>query len=166
MLNFLLSRYNKRKYMLSETLADLPVAEKYEDISSSCVFIGAKIKNRYDEKRICINENYTPKRIKVSNNTNLFGITLDPIPEHQEMVVKLKAQKIFDLIGYNILLQEYKLSCNDVYYNLLPPLYPIDNIHINKYIKNFNFEDFICFNLDSAKFQSFYSVNVFFIAGV
>lgn len=152
--------------MLSETLADQPTIEKYEEIISPCVFIGAKIKNRYDEKRICINDKYAPKRIKISDDLKLFGTMLNPISEHQEMVAKLKVQKIFDLIGYNLLLQEYKLSCNDVYYNLLPPLYPVDNVHINKYIKNFNFEDFICFNLDSAKFQSYYSVNVFFITGV
>jgi len=152
--------------MLSESLAELPVSEEYEDIKKSCVFVGAKIKNRYDEKRVCINEKYNPKRVKISNDIKLFGITLNPISEHQEMVSKLKAQKIFDLIGYNLLLQEYKLSCNEVYYNLLPPLYPIDNIHINKYLKDFNFEDFVCFNMDSAKFQSYYTVNVFFITGV
>lgn len=150
--------------MIDQELASLPVTENYDNNLDSCIFIGTKIKNRYDEKRICINEKYNPKRFFIDEKIKLYGITLTPTSEHKSLIDKIRKQKTFDLIGYNLLLQEYKLSCNDVYFNLHPPLFPIDSIHILKYIKDFNFEDFICHNLKSAKFQSFYSLNVFFVA--
>ena len=165
MLNFLLKYYNKRNKMLSEDLYHLQPKEVYTDLPPDSLFIGVKIKNLYDEKRICIQDSYNPGRYKSSNGLKLYGTIMDVNTDHKTLVYKLKKQKIFDLIGYNLLLQDYKLSCNECYFNLNPPLYPIDNSFIKKYIPDFNFENFICFNPEIPKFQAFSSLNVFFVTG-
>lgn len=149
--------------MLSEDLYHLQPEQSYHDLPTDKLFIGVKIKNLYDEKRICIQDTYKPARYKSTNGIKLYGVIKDILSEHKSLVYKLKRQKIFDLIGYNLILQDYKLSCNECYYNLNPPLYPIDSIVIKKYIPDFNFENFICFNPDIPKFQSFASLNVFFL---
>jgi len=164
MLKFLFNRYNKNnKNMLSDELINYEPREEYKQLDNDCVFIGVKIKNLYDEERTCIQEDFLPSRYKSINNTNLFGIVKDILPEHKQLIEKIKSQKIFDLIGYNLLLQDYKLTCNECYFNLRPPIYPIDNHFINKYIPEFNFEKFICFKPEIPKFQTFASLNLFFI---
>jgi hypothetical protein len=148
--------------MLSEELYNLNPELTYNSLPPEKLFIGVRIKNLYDERRICIQDTQGPSRYECSNGVKLYGILRDISNDHKSLVYKLKKQKIFDLIGYNLILQDYKLSCNDCYYNLNPPLYPIDNTHIIKYIPEFNFEDFICFNPEIPKFQAFASLNVFF----
>jgi hypothetical protein len=148
--------------MLSEKLIDLPPKEEYEQLPDNCVFIGVKIKNLYDEKRICITDNYAPKRYISKNGVMLFGMVKEVLNEHKLLMQNIKQQKIFDLIGYNLLLQDHKLTCNECYFNLNPPLYPVDNVFIKKYINDFDFENFICFNPDIPKFQAFASLNLYF----
>ena len=163
MLNFLHRLYNRCR-MLSETLVDIDAVEEYENIHSDCIFIGTKIKNRYDEARICINESYNPKRYQLNGlDYKLFGVTLDIPSSQKQLAFQIKHKKISDLLSYNLLLQDYKLSCNNCYFNLYPPLYPLDNHFIKKYIPEFNYEDFICFNPDIPKFQAFSSLNLFLI---
>lgn len=150
--------------MLSETLVEQRPTEKYSELPKECIFLGAKIKNLYDEKRLCIQEKYNPGRYRLKNiNYNLFGILLEMNNEYKSLINKIKQQKTFDLIGYNLLLQEFKLSCNDCYFNLKPPIYPIDNFHMKKILPDFDYEHFICFNPEIPKFQSFTSLNLFLI---
>lgn len=164
MLNFLLNIYNKKnKSMLSEELTNYKPKEIYKDLQNDCAFIGVKVKNLYDEERTCIQESFLPERYKISNDTHLFGVVKDILPEHKQLSEKIKSQKIFDLIGYNLLLQDYKLTCNECYFNLKPPVYPVDSSYIKKYIPDFNFEEFICFKPEIPKFQTFASLNLFFI---
>lgn len=163
MLNFFYKLYNRKK-MISETLAEATPCHAYDDITSDCVFIGTKIKNRYDEERLCVQPTYGLGRYRINNiNQNFLGTIKEIKPEHKSLIKKIKQQKIYDLIGYNMLLQDYNLSCNDCYFNLRPPIYPIDSHHIIKYIPDFNFENFICFKPDVPKFQAFTTLNLFFI---
>lgn len=149
--------------MISEELYHLQPELTYKDIPlTDGFFVGVKIKNLYDEKRLCLQETYNPDRYKINENIKLYGVFKEILPEHKSLVNNLKKQGIFDLIGYNILLQDYKLSCNECYYNLNPPVYPIDNIHIKKYLPDYEFENFICFNTEIPKFQAFASLSVFF----
>lgn len=163
MLNFLYKWYNRDK-MLSDNLVELPPKEDYSLVDEDCLFIGIKIKNSYDEERICIKDTYSPGRYKVNGaDFNLFGIKKNITPEFKKLIDNLKQQKIYDLIGYSIALQEYNLTCNECYFNLRPPLYPVDTHHIKKCLPDFNYEDFICFNPEIPKFQAFSSLNLFFI---
>lgn len=163
MLNFLYKWYNRDK-MLSDDLVELPPKEKYSLIDEDCIFIGTKVKNLYDEERICIKDSFNPERFKVNGmDFNLFGIKQNVPPEFKKLIETLKQQKIYDLIGYSIVLQDHNLTCNECYFNLRPPIYPIDSHHIKKCIPNFNYEDFICFNPEIPKFQAFSSLNLFFI---
>ena len=148
--------------MLSENLYHLPVEKNYAPLPVEKVFVGVKIKNLYDEKRVCIKDAYSPTRYEAANNVKLYGVVKDVLQEHKVLLQKIKQQKIFDLIGYNLLLQDYRLTCNDCYFNLNPPLFPIDNHYIKKYIPDFDFENFICFNPEIPKFQAFTSLNIFF----
>jgi hypothetical protein len=150
--------------MINEDLANYPPQQNYEEIKRDCVFIGSVIKNLYDEKRICIKDTFDSKRYRVSfSNLNLYGITKEIAPEHKKLSVEIKKQKSFDLIGYNLLLNEYNLNCNDCFFNLKPPIYPVDSQYINTYIDNFSYDQFICFNHEVAKFQAFTNCNLFFI---
>jgi hypothetical protein len=150
--------------MLSDNLVELPPKENYSTIDEDCLFIGTKIKNRYDEERICIKDTFEPGRYKVDGiDFLLYGLKKNISPEYKKLVNSLKLQKIYDLIGYSVALQDFSLSCNDCYFNLRPPLYPIDNHHIKKCLPEFNYEDFVCFNPEIPKFQAFTSLNVFFI---
>lgn len=150
--------------MLSEQLYEQSTKEIYQELPKECIFIGAKIKNLYDEKRLCIQENFKPGRYKLETlDYRLFGVLLDIGKDFKSLINKIKQQKTFDLIGYNLLLQEFKLSCNDCYFNLKPPIYPIDNYHVKKILPSFDYEKFICFSHEAAKFQSFTSLNLFLI---
>lgn len=166
MLKFLYQWYNRDK-MLSDNLVQLPPVEEYSLIQEDCIFIGAKIRNLYDEQRLCIQSNLNPTRHRVQGVAfNLYGIKQSIAPEYQTLVNDLKQQKTYDLIGYSTLLQDHNLTCNDCYFNLKPPLYPIDNHHIRKCLPDFNYEEFICFNPEASKFQAFTSLNLFFITVV
>lgn len=163
MLNFLYEWYNRDK-MLSDNLVELPPKREYKDITEDCIFVGAKIKNLYDEQRVCIKDEYSPGRYKIKGiDFNLFGLKRQITPEFKKLLNTLKRQNIYDLIGYSMLLQDYNLSCNDCYFDLNPPIYPIDSHHIKKCIFDFSYEDFICFNPEIPKFQAFTSLNLFFI---
>jgi hypothetical protein len=151
--------------MLSEKLTEIPPKEEYKEINDDCFFIGAKVKNLYDEQRICIQDNYSPGRYKIKNaDYFLFGIKHQIPNEFKLLASRLKQNKIYDLIGYTIALQDFSLTCNDCYFNLRPPLYPVDTHHIKKCLKDFDYENFICFNPEVPKFQAFTSLNLFFIA--
>jgi hypothetical protein len=149
--------------MIDENLTEQHPSEEYDIISSSCVFIGTKIKNKYDESRLCVQPTYGVGRYSLTSGEKLLGTTKDFLPEHKNLIKKIKQQKIYDLIGYNLILQDHGLTCNDCYFNLNPPVYPIDNVHIRKYIPDFDFEKFICFKPEVPKFQAFSSLNLFFI---
>lgn len=164
MLNFLYRVYNRGRMLLSEDLTGYDPKAEYKEMPNNSVFIGVKIKNLYDEERTCIQDYYDADRYVAKNGVKLFGIVKEVLPEHRQLVQTLKQQKKFDLIGYNLLLQDNRLSCNECYFNLNPPLYPIDNCYISKYIPDFDFEKFICFKPDIPKFQAFASLNTFFVA--
>jgi len=150
--------------MLSNELVEKQPIQTYSEIPKECIFIGTKIKNLYDEKRLCIQENYAPGRYRLNNiDLNLFGIVKEITDTFGDLVRKIRHQKQFDLIGYNLLLNENNLTCNNCYYNLNPPIYPIDNHHIKKIIPEFDYENFICFNPEIPKFQAFTSLNLFLI---
>jgi len=163
MWHFLYKLYNRDK-MLTEELVELPPREVYSEMPKECVFIGAKIKNLYDENRICIQDTYGSNRYRIEKlDQNFLGIVKEIKPEHLNLVNRIKQQKSFDLIGYNLLLNDFKLACNECYFNLQPPIYPVDNHFIRKYISDFDFEKFICFNPEIPKFQAFASLNLLFV---
>jgi len=163
MLNFLYKIYNRDK-MLDENLVNLPPKREYRKTAGSFLFIGSKIKNLYDEERICIQDAHSPERLQLANvNFLLFGIKKELTGKFKMLANMIIQQKAFDLIGYNILLNDFQLSCNECYFNLKPPIYPIDNTHIKKVIPDFDYNNFICFNPDIPNFQSFASLNLFLI---
>lgn len=150
--------------MLSEQLIEQQPIEDYIDFPDESLFVGVRIKNLYDEKRLCISADYKPRRFKTLNpDTFLFGTLIETNKDIKSLIHKIKQQKKFDLIGYNLLLQDFKLTCNDCYFNLKPPLYPIDSYQVKRILPDFDYEKFICFNPEIPKFQAFTSLNLFLV---
>ena len=100
--------------MISDEYFHLQPIENYEDFTNSCFFIGTRIKNRYDEKRIKIDSSYQPQRCKVKENGELFyGAAIKPPEKYSSLLSKIEERKPFDFIGYSNLLNEYNLNLDD-----------------------------------------------------
>ena len=151
--------------MISDEYFHLEPLEKYENFITSCIFIGTRIKNRYDEKRIEIDPLYQPRRCKIKENSELFyGSAITPPEKYCSLLSKIKERKPFDFIGYSNLLNEYSLTCNQEFYKLNNFFYPIDYEHIKKIKPDFNYSSYLCLNDGSANFQSFAQPELFIIS--
>ena len=146
--------------MLDSNLIEYLPKEFYKPIVEDVFFFGYKIKNLYDEKRLCINESFKPERLVVKN-LYYYGIKLSCNNTNiQKLVQEIKQKKPFDYIGYNQLLTKHKLSYDNNVYELKESCYPIDNVHIKNFIPDFDVEKFICINSEIPAFQSFSSLNL------
>ena len=75
--------------MLQEDLLEVSPSENYQPISDDCIFVGVKIKNKYDEERLCIKDDYSPERYKIDKlGFKLYGITKE-IPNSQKQLVSI-----------------------------------------------------------------------------
>ena len=149
--------------MLSEELVNLPPQKKYKKITSDNVFIGCKIKNLYDEKRVEINSRYNPDYYEVDNETLIYGAVYKPTSKHSLLIQNLKNKDTFDVMGYSSLLEKYSLTCDNCFLNLKPPVYPVDMQNVTSYLSEYKYEDFILFKKELPNFQQFISINMFLI---
>jgi hypothetical protein len=150
--------------MLSESLTEHMPVLKYEEMPKGHIFFGCRIKNLYDEKRLKINPLFNAKRYSIKEKKLFFyGIILDSSIISKQIMQKINSRKPFDLIGYSSLLESFNLTCENCFFNLQPPIYPFDNIHINKYLTNFKYDNFIQINQKIPAFQQFTSLDMFIV---
>lgn len=142
--------------MISQDYLHLDTVEKYVPLEKSGILLGTRIKNRYDEMRIKINDSYSPKRFLLSSTGDKFyGVTLDCPLEYRSLLENLKNRRPFDLIGYNQLLEEYGLTSNSEFYKLNNFFFPLDYEHITKFLPVYDYSSYLCLESNSARFQSY-----------
>lgn len=143
----------------------------YKPIINDCIFIGTDIKNKYDEKRIClktVNE-HSPERFVFKSYYNsdplfLYGFCFDPKQRDRFLITELKKLNTTDSISYNNLLFLYGYTCTDNFLKINKNIFPVDPNNIQRYIPDYKYEDLICFNEEIAEFQGFTSINMYFLA--
>jgi hypothetical protein len=156
--------------LLDPNFVDESPILSYDKIEKDCIFIGSIINNLYDEKRIglkSINE-LEPKRYSFkpyynSNEIKLYGFIFDIKGEDTFLIKKLREQRQIDLMTYNTILNEFKYSCDENFLKLNQGLYPLDTVHISKFIPNYSYETVINLNEEISNFQQFTSINAFIL---
>jgi hypothetical protein len=158
--------------LLDSGLADFEPICEYEKIHNSTIFFGCEIKNRYDEERICI-KNYNDLKIKrysykpnnYYNSTPIFlyGFCFDPKGEDRHLVSHLGKLDKIDLITYSNLLEKYSYKPGENFLKLTQNIYPLDPVHIEKYMTGFDVENAFIFNSDVPVFQQFTSINMYIL---
>jgi hypothetical protein len=151
--------------MISDEYFHLDPIEKYLPFTFSCFFIGVRIKNRYDELRIKINHDFNPlRRIIEQTGDKFYGVIVKQTPEYFSVIPEIKHRKPFDYIGYNTLLNEYNLTCDEEFFKMNNFFFPIDYEHVKRISPNFNYSDYLCLNDGSADFQRFAQPELFIIS--
>lgn len=113
------------------------------------VFLGIRIKNRYDEDRMQIKEKYKPKYISHFRLLNelepfyMYGIEITPTKQYKKLLKELNNNINFlpnmsfnkFVSRYESILTDHGLSCNTCYRYLSDGLYPIDVNHVTSISK-------------------------------
>jgi len=105
--------------------------------------IGCIIKNKYDESRVQIQEEYTPKNIlhfiSVDGEIEpiyIHGVVLDELPLLHTICEDIKMAPLLShslLESYDCIMRRNKLSCESCYRYLADGLYPIDIKHLHRF---------------------------------
>lgn len=105
--------------------------------------LGCVIKNKYDQARIKIQDEYEPKNIIhfISNENEvepiyLHGIVLDDLPILETLYNDIKISPLLShslLEAYDCILKRHKLSCETCYRFLADGVYPIDVKHLYRF---------------------------------
>lgn len=148
--------------MLSIDFVTQEPVELYSPIQENVVFVGYEIKNLYDEKRLCISASMSPQRRQI-NDLKLFGVFCTPNEIISELFDKIHKSKNTTLDSYKNLIAHYNLTLNQCYLKLHPPLYPVDYIHVNRFIKDFKYEQFLCKDAELPNFQVVSASHVYMI---
>ncbi len=143
--------------------------QEYEPISSECVFYGSCINNLYDEKRISLKEtpNLKPKRVRYKNkkvNTRdlyFYGYTFTPKGEDRFLVDRLKSYSNIDYTSFCGIIESLGYSPGENYIKLKYNIYPLDNVHIKRYIEDTDSRSIHVYNPEIPLFQQITSTNVF-----
>jgi hypothetical protein len=158
--------------LLDSYLADASPIEIYENIVKSSIFVGCEIKNLYDEKRIAINtfNGIEPKRFAYkptlyANSAPLFlyGFNFFPKGEDRHLVNELKTLTNIDLITYNNILKKYNYEPGENFLKLTQNIYPIDIVHIERYMPGFNYSSFFSRDTEIPDFQQLTSINLYIL---
>ena len=156
--------------LLDSDLADSPPIEIYKNIINSTIFIGCEVKSLYDERRIIIkpNNNQEPERLQYkptkhanSWSMHLYGFAFDPKGEDRYLIKELSQLSNIDLITYNNILEKYNYKNGENYLKLTQNIFPLDNVHIERYIPNFNYDEFFSMSAEFPNFQQLTSINMY-----
>jgi hypothetical protein len=97
------------------------------------LFLGFMIKNEYDNKRIQLNEKYSPiNLLHISKDKKtvvaMKGVKLTPNQNIKNILNAIKKQEslLMNLITYENLLNQYNLFCKETYSYFSPGMYPVD----------------------------------------
>jgi hypothetical protein len=128
--------------MLDTDLVNLPVTTKkyhiYDVDALPVMFLGIKVKNKFDEKRIQIKSKYKPKLVthfelgRELIPIHLYGIEIKPKSEYKGLIDHLNFNHTaITKEQYIDMLNEYDLTCDESYSYLSDGIYPIDVRHID-----------------------------------
>jgi hypothetical protein len=156
--------------LLDHNLTSEKPCLSYEKIDGDAIFVGSIINNLYDEKRTKLNSisDKEPKRYSFrpyynSNEINLYGFLFDIKGQDIFLIKKLREQKQIDLMTYNTILNEFSYSCDENFLRLNQGLYPLDTVHISKFIPNYSYDSLLFINDEIPDFQQFTSINAFIL---
>ena len=158
--------------ILDSDLAELPAENEYKNIHSDTIFIGCDIKHRYDEKRIKLNSyndkeprrySYKSTRYINSQPILLFGFCFEPKGEDKHLINELRKLDNIDLITYSNILEKYNYKIGENYLKLVQNIYPLDPVHIERYIQGFDIENVFIFDSEVAYFQQVTSINMYIL---
>jgi hypothetical protein len=128
-------------------LADQTVdSDNFRSIGPSDVpiaVLGCLIKNKYDQSRVKIREEYNPTNILHFISADgevepiyLHGIILDDLPILQTICDDIKMAPLLShslLESYDCIMRRHKLSCDTCYRYLADGIYPIDVKHLHRF---------------------------------
>jgi len=142
---------------------ELPELE-YVNVKQDAVFVGVVIKNKYDEKRINLNTllGVEPRRFNY-NGIKMYGHLFEPRGEDRLLINELKTCNSLDLITYSNILEKYNYNSGENFINLAKNVFSLDTVHIERYIPNYLFENFISFNDETPKFQQYTSIVMYIL---
>lgn len=151
--------------LLDIGLTEDPPKMSYEDIFGDCVFVGCHINNLYDEQRVHLNNinGIEPKRYRFNKVHNLYGFKFEPKGEDRILINQIKDQNSIDLYSYNLILDKYNYKSGESFAKLHFNMFPLDQVHIERYIPGYLYEDFISFDDELAAFQQFTSINMYIL---
>jgi hypothetical protein len=157
--------------LLDVNYADEAPALDYTPVNRDMVLIGADIKNRYDEQRICLNnindlepKRYTFKPYHNSTPLYFYGFCFEPKQQDRFLVSELKKLDHIDSISYNNLLFKYDYACTENFLKINKNVFPVDPSNIQRYIADYKYENLLCFKEEISEFQGFTSINMYFFA--
>jgi len=129
--------------LVDHHLAEIPLQEDYPlHKTDHSFFCGYVMKNNYDESRLHISGDVSPRRATFqTNNTDykLYGIFQDA-PYNHTLVSALVKNPPSNINEYNSILTTNGLTCFNCFLHFSPELYPIDSAHINKFFPTLNLD--------------------------
>jgi len=145
------------------------------DLDYPYCLLGFQLKNLYDQKRLVINKDYSPKDIihLIPGETVMpkffRGIKLSVNPRFNYLITKLESlgsipSNEIDKKFYVETLNEYELSCNNCFAYLRKGIYPIDSEHLEYFTDlKISQEELYSKVLDSSNLNAFQSLGYFVI---
>jgi hypothetical protein len=142
---------------------------EYIAVNEDCLFYGCCINNLYDEKRISLREiqGILPKRVIYKNkniNTKplyFYGYTFTPKGEDRLLINKLKNFNNIDYTTFCNIIEKLGYSPGENYIKLKYNIYPLDNVHIERYITEKDSKTVRIYNEELPLFQQITSLNTF-----
>lgn len=180
--------------MIDISLIDCPVdVVEYTEVfphDLPCLFLGLIIKNEYDNQRLKLNKEFNPqkrllvfKKLKDFSSTEekyeimpLYGLFL-PLNELGTSLCKtLRDQdniKSINKGSYELILNEFNVTCNDSFLHLNKKIYPVDlkyfktltNYYADKEKEiNILYGHLLCLEKEKFDFQQFGSFKLLILA--
>lgn len=155
--------------LLKSEYTEYEPEQEYVPISEDCVFYGCCINNLYDEKRIKLKEidDLKPKRLSYKNkkvNTRdllFYGYTFSPKGEDRLLINKLKNFNNIDYTTFCNIIEKLGYNSGENYIKLKYNVFPLDNVHIERYIKSDTYRSVQLFDSETPMFQQITSTNTF-----
>lgn len=149
--------------LLDHNLVEESPVQSYSKIDTDTIFVGTIIHHLYDERRVHLNEDpfNQPKRVifeSLDNNIFLYGYTFKPRGTDILLINKLKKCNNLDIFSYSKILEEFELSYTENILNLQPGVYPVDPVHIKKYMPNYTYQSITDFKEYISDFQQFTTI--------
>ena len=107
------------------------------------VFLGIRVKNKFDEQRLQIKSKYNPillSHFKTGRDLEpiyMYGTVIKHAGAYASLLQKLNDGSVSDTSTYKSVLSQYNLSCDTCYRYLSDGIYPVDVNHLDS-ISNTN----------------------------
>lgn len=120
--------------------------EKFKEIDYPSFFFGFIVRNEYDQKRLKINDSFSPKYIfhRYGKNMNemmfLYGLTAKVNDEILPCIYPLRENPNLNKEQYEACLNQLDVECNDCYLFLSKNLYPINSFYAHRFFNSKEFK--------------------------